>query len=132
MRPCEPNTSSHVLLSLAVAMPCAAYADSKWQGSSTNTAGNFKYGKVTFARKGNTIKNFIIEGVTTIGCRGYKGVVVPKIKVRRNKFLTSYTPVPGVNDVIVVSVKVSGNKVSGTFSEGPLCSNAGKFTAKRK
>ena len=117
---------------ITVAMASPAYADSKWQGTSTNTSGNFKYGKVTFTMKGNTIKNFIIEGVTTIGSGGYKSVIVPKIKVSGNKFLTNYTPVPGINDVVVVSGKFSGNKVSGTFSEGPLCSNAGKFTAKRK
>jgi hypothetical protein len=109
-----------------------AHAGSKWQGTSTNPAGNFNYGKVTFTLDGKIMKNFIIKGVTTSGCGNYNNVVVPRINVQGTKFNATYVSIAGINDIIVVSGKFNGNKVTGSFSEGPLCSNAGKFSAKKK
>lgn len=126
------RTLSSLVLMAFVAFSSTAYAASKWEGTSTNTKGDFNYGKVTFTLQGNTIKNFKIEGVTTSGCGGYKSVIVPKIKVRGSKFSAGYVPVPGLDDIVVVNGKIRGNTATGTFSEGPLCSNAGKFRAKRK
>lgn len=108
------------------------YAASKWEGRATNMAGDFRYGKVTFTLQGNTMKNFIIEGVTTNGCGGYKSVIVPRIKVRGNRFSAKYVPIPGIDDTIVVNGTFRGKKVTGLFAEGPLCQNKGKFSATKK
>ena len=116
----------------SITVASSAYAASKWEGTSTNLKGDFRYGKVSFTLEGKTIKNFIVEGVTTSGCGNYKSVVVPKMKVKGNKFSAYYTPIPGINDVIIVTGTIKGNSASGTFSEGPLCSNSGKFKAKKK
>jgi hypothetical protein len=110
----------------------------KWTGKATNLAGDFNYGKVTFTTSGSTMKNLVIEGVTTSGCGGYKSVIVPKLKIRGGKFSASYVPVPGLNDVIRVRGTIRGSRASGQFSEGPLdiskpplCQNKGKFTASK-
>jgi hypothetical protein len=123
-----------VLLALVVSIliPLGARADTSWKGTSTNMSGNFNYGPVTFTVRGNKIRNFKIEGVTTSGCGGYKNVVVPSIKIRGKKFSAVYIPIPGIDDKIRVKGSFNGNKATGTFSEGPLCSNAGKFKATRR
>ena len=122
-------------LALSGASPALA---AKWTGKATNLAGNFNYGKVTFTTSGSTMKNLVIEGVTTSGCGGYKSVIVPKLKIRGGKFTGSYVPVPGKNDVIRVTGTISGSTAKGRFSEGPLdiakpplCQNKGKFMASR-
>lgn len=122
--------------SLAVASPAAA---SRWLGKATDRAGDFEYGKVTFTVSGSTMRNLVIEGVTTSGCGGYKSVIVPKLKIRGSKFSGSYVPVPGKNDIIRVTGKIKGSRATAIFSEGsidptkpPLCENEGKFTAKRR
>ena len=128
------ETAIRSLLALTVSLSTvsAAHAASKWQGTSTNASGNFNYGKVTFTLDGKVIKDFLIEGVTTSGCSGYKNVIVPRINVRGTKFTVKYIPIPGINDAVVVTGTFKGNKVTGSFAEGPLCSNAGKFTATKK
>ncbi len=129
------QTIVYGLTSVVVALSCAvsdSHAAEKYKGKATNLAGNFNYGAVTFTVSGSTMKNLIIEGVTTIGCGGYKNVVVPSVKIRGAKFSASYQPIPGINDIIKVSGTIRSGKVSGTFSEGPLCYNSGKFTAKRQ
>lgn len=111
----------------------------RWTGKATNLAGDFNYGKVTFTTSGSTMKNLVIEGVTTSGCGGYKSVIVPKLKIRGGKFSASYFPLGrSYNDVILVSGTIRGSKATGRFSEGPhdpakppLCQNKGKFTASR-
>ena len=122
-----------LLLVAAMMIPLGASADSNWRGTSTNLTGNFNYGPVTFKVSGNKIVKFKIEGVTTSGCGGYKNVLVPRITIKKNKtFSVVYTPIPGIDDKVRVKGKFNGNKVTGTFSEGPLCSNAGKFRATRQ
>lgn len=119
-------------LVVSMLMPLDASADTTWRGTSTNMSGNFNYGRVSFKVSGKRIRNFIVEGVTTSGCGGYKNVVVPRINIKNGKFSAVYTPIPGINDKIRVKGKFSGTKATGTFSEGPLCSNAGKFKATRQ
>lgn len=130
---------SKTLLTLATAyfVSCSflvapADAASRWKGSSTNTIGTFNYGAVSFTVEGKQIKNFLIEGVTTSGCGGYKNVFVPRIRISGSKFSVAYRPLPGYDDVIRVSGRFNGATASGTFKEGNLCSNAGKFTARRR
>lgn len=57
---------------------------------------------------------------------------MPRINIKGTKFSGSYVPVPGLDDIVVVSGTFRGNKATGNFSEGPLCRNAGKFTATNK
>ena len=112
----------------------AAEAQSSWRGTSTNMAGTFNYGPVSFKVRNGFVRDFQIEGVTTSGCGGFKSVVVPKIKIRGRKFIGSYRPIAGINDIIRVNGKFDSvfRKATGTFSEGPLCVNAGKFSARRR
>lgn len=108
-----------------------SFAADKWEGRATNLKGDFKYGKVTFTVSGSRIKNLQIEAVTTSGCGGFKNVIVPSVKIRKTRFSASYRPIPGIDDIVRVSGTISNGKARGTFSEGPLCVNAGKFSAKR-
>lgn len=88
------------------------------------------YGKVTFKVVGSKIRNFTVQGVTS-GC-GFKSVVVPTLRIRGRRFSGSYQPVPGLDDIITVNGTFNGTRASGTFVEGPLCSAAGRFSARRK
>ena len=119
------------LVALAgAAVAHAAVRQGSWKGQATSIDRKSKYGKVTFKVKGSTIRNLKIESVTTSGCGGFKSVVVPKLKIKGTRFTGTYKPVPGVDDIISVNGKISGGKASGTFSEGPLCGNGGRFSAR--
>ena len=124
-----------IAVCLLAAMPAAAGAaveQGAWAGRATSMKGDFKYGKVTFRVKGKTMRNLTIEGVTTSGCGGFKSVIVPKLTIKGTRFTGAYAPVPGVDDIISVNGTIKNGKAKGTFSEGPLCQNAGRFTAKAK
>jgi hypothetical protein len=125
-----------VLLSLAVLVPAvfaeAAGRNGAWKGKATSSDGKIRYGKVTFTVKGTKMKSLKIESVTTASiCGGLKSVVVPKLTIKGNRFIGAYQPVAGVDDIISVNGTFKGNTAKGTFSEGPLCANDGKFTAKK-
>jgi hypothetical protein len=109
-----------------------AVAQSRWKGTSTNMSRNFNYGPVSFTLRGRTIKDFKVEGVTTSGCGGFKNVVVPRIAVRGNRIRATYRPIPGIDDFIRVNGTILGSRASGTFSEGPLCVNAGRWSARKR
>ena len=131
-----PRIAVLAALALLAALPLAdaggAVKAGQWVGQATNMKGDFKYGKVTFKVKGNTIRNLKIESVTTSGCGGFKSVIVPKLTIKGTRFIGAYQPVPGVDDIISVNGTIKGGKAKGTFSEGPLCQNAGRFTARAK
>ena len=120
-----------VLVSLtAVVVAEAAPTAGSWRGQATNMDRDFKYGKVTFRVKGNTIRNLKIEGVTVDGCGGYKDVFVPKLTIKGTKFSGSYKPVADADDIIIVRGTITSRSAKATFTEGPLCEGAGRFTAK--
>ncbi len=129
--------------SVAIALACAAGATlptaaeaaprpGPWKGQATSKDGTFQYGKVTFRVRGRTIRNLKIESVTVGGCGGLgmKSIVVPKLTISGRKFRGVYQPVPGVDDTIIVTGTISRGRARGTFTEGPLCSAEGKFTAR--
>lgn len=118
------------LVAIPVAEAIAAPKSGTWTGKATNMTRDVDYGKVTFTVKGKTIRNLKIESVTTDGCGGLKSVIVPKLTITGNRFKGSYQPVAGVDDIIVVHGTFKGTTAKGTFNEGPLCENAGRFTAK--
>jgi hypothetical protein len=103
-----------------------------WKGQATSKDGTFKYGKVSFRVRGSFIRNLEIESVTVSGCGGMKSIVVPKLRIRGNRFSGSYEPVPGVDDIIIVRGTISGRSARGTFTEGPTCQGEGKFTARAR
>jgi hypothetical protein len=122
-----------VLCVAATALPALADAAARsgsWKGQATSEDGSFKYGKVTFRVRGNTIRNLKIEGVTVSGCGGFKSIVVPRLTIRGSRFSGSYKPVPDVDDVIIVRGTISGRTARATFSEGPTCVGKGRFTAR--
>ena len=125
-----------VVLLPALAAPAtgapAAAKPGKWSGQATSKDRSFKYGKVTFRVRGNTIRNLKIAAVTVSGCGGFKDVVVPRLRIRGTRFAGSYEPVPGVDDTIIVRGRISGGKATGTFSEGPTCVGEGRFTARAR
>jgi hypothetical protein len=118
---------------LPVAEAGAAAKSGPWAGKATSMDGDTRYGKVTFKVKGKTIRRLKIESVTVSSdCGGLKTIVVPKLKIKGNRFTGAYQPVAGVDDIISVNGTIKGGKAKGTFSEGPLCSGAGRFTARAK
>ena len=131
-----PRLAVLAALTLFAALPAAdagaAVKAGQWAGKATNIDRDFNYGKVTFRVKGNTMRNLVIRAVTTSGCGGFKDVVVPKLTIKGNRFTGAYQPVPGVDDIISVNGTFKGNTAKGVFSEGPLCQNAGRFTARAK
>ncbi|CAB4920256.1 unannotated protein [freshwater metagenome] len=126
-----PSVALILVLTLAVAATALA-SGSRWRGSSTNLKGDFTYGKVSFTLSGSTIRDFVIEGVTTSGCGGFKSVVVPRIRLKGSVISVKYRPIEGIDDWIVIAGRIRGGKATGTFREGPLCSNEGRFTARRR
>ena len=100
-------------------------------GTSTNLAGDFAFGKVSFTVSSGAVTDFIVEGVTVMGCGGYKSIVVPRLTVKGLTMSGSYVPVPGVDDTIKVKGRLVGGVIRGTFSEGPTCAGAGRFVARR-
>jgi hypothetical protein len=132
------RTSVAIALACAAAVaipPAAAEAAAEpgpWKGRATSKDGTFRYGKVTFRVRGRTIRNLKIESVTVGGCGGLgmKSIVVPKLTITGRRFRGVYKPVPDVDDTIIVTGTISGGRARGTFTEGPLCSAEGKFTAR--
>ena len=102
----------------------------KWTGTSTNMAGDFSYGKVSFTVARGVVRDFVIEGVTVSGCGGYKSIVVPRLTIKGTSISGSYDPVPGVQDTITVKARFAGGAIRGTFTEGPTCVGAGRFVAR--
>src|SRR3712207_7384589 len=83
-----------VFVALAVAAVAhAAPRSGAWKGQATSTDTDFKYGKVSFRVKGNTVRNLKIEGVTVSGCGGFMTIVVPKLTIKGTKLSGSYKPV---------------------------------------
>ncbi len=129
-----PRSAAVLALSCALllAVPGALAAPAgSYKGKATSKDGTFNYGKVTFTVSGSKIKNLRIQGVTTSGCGGFKDVIVPKLTIKGSSFSATYKPVKDVDDTIKVKGTFKGSTAKGTFEEGPVCVNAGRFTAKR-
>jgi hypothetical protein len=101
-----------------------------WTGKATSMDRDFNYGKVTFKVKGSTIRGLQIEAVTVSGCGGFMTLVIPRARIDGRRFTGAYQPVPGTDQIVSVNGTFRGNTVKGTFSAGPLCQGAGRFTAR--
>lgn len=110
--------------------PRAGIPKGAWVGTSTNMTGDFNYGRVSFTVGRGVIRDFIIEGVTVSGCGGYKSIVVPRLTISGRTISGRYVPVPGIDDAITIKARLAGGAIKGTFTEGPLCSGAGRFIAR--
>lgn len=111
-------------------LPAQGLTQGRWVGTSTNPEGTFNYGAVSFTLRGKMIIDFKIEGVTVSGCGGYKSIIVPRMRINGTRVTATYVPIPGLDDVVKVNARFAGGMLRGTFSEGPLCSGAGKFVAR--
>jgi hypothetical protein len=139
---------SIVLALLAVAV-CAVPAlaagfNGTYKGQAKSLESDFRYGKVTVRVKNNKLTFLKIEAVTTTGCGGFMDVVFApsdpetqiiggsaKIKPG-GKFTVKYRPVKDIEDQdTFINATFKGGKVTGKFESMSLCSNAGRFTAKR-
>lgn len=107
-----------------------AVAAGSWVGTATNPDGTFNYGAVRFTVRGATVRNFVIEGVTT-DC-GYMSLVMDSMKIKGNRFAGAYQPVKDIDQIIVVNATFKGRTVTGTFSSGPLCGAEGVFSARAR
>ena len=121
----------------------ATAATSTYKGRATSLDGDFKYGAVTVKVANGRVKRIEIKSVTTTGCGGFMTVVYAagyegsKIvkgsnRIRDGRFSFEYMPTTDVEDqTTVYKGRISGSKVTGTFSSGDLCGNEGKYTARR-
>lgn len=135
-------TAAVVLATTATAFA----ASSTYTGTATNTKGDFKYGKVTVKRSGSKVTRVEIKSVTA-SCSFGSGLRVivfnPKDKGQSivggsgkikssGKMVVTFRPDKTVEDQLTsLSLKFSGSKVTGTFSEVGPCTDKGKFTAKK-
>lgn len=119
-----------VLTSLALIATAEAAPSGSWRGKATNMARDFNYGKVTFRTSGKRMTNLKIEAVTVSGCGGFTTLVIPRLTIKGRRFTGAYQPVKGVDQIVSANGTFSGSIAKGTFSAGPLCRGAGRFTAR--
>lgn len=110
------------------AVPAAA--SGPWAGKATNLDGTFNYGAVRFTVRGDSVRNFVIEGVTT-DC-GYMSLAMNTMRIKGNRLSGAYQPVKDIDQIIVVNATFTGRTITGTFTSGPLCGAEGAFTARAK
>lgn len=134
-----------VLITAAVvAVPAqAASPNGTYRGKATNLDRDFNYGKVTVRVKNSRVRFLKIEAVTTTGCGGFMDVVFapddPETKIiggsariKNGRFTVKYRPVGSVESQdTFITARFKAGRVTGRFESMSLCSNAGRFTAKR-
>ena len=121
----------------------AAAVDGTYKGRATNMDRDFRYGKVTMRVRSGKVTKLAIESVTTTGCGGFMSVIFApndpetqivegSARIRRGRLSVKYRPVRDIEDqTTTIKARVRGGRVTGTFASGDLCSNGGRFTAKR-
>jgi hypothetical protein len=116
-----------------------------YKGKATNAAKDFNYGKVIVKRQGSKVTYVEIQSVTSSCTTGsilrtlvYSAkskdhkVTSGSNKIKGGKFAIKFLPVSDIeDDEITMSIKFSGSKATGSFSEEGLCNNEGVFSAKR-
>lgn len=120
------------LMCLALVATAVAAPSGVWKGKATNMDRDFRYGKVSFRVSGSKMTNLKIEAVTVSGCGGFTTLVIPKLTIRGRRFTGAYQPVKGTDQIVSANGTFSGSTAEGTFSAGPLCRGAGRFTARRR
>lgn len=128
---------------LAAVPALAAGPNGTYRGSAKALEGNFRYGKVLVEVKAGKVRYLKIEAVTTTGCGGFMDVVFApgdkdmriiggSAKIKNGKFTVKYRPYEPVEEQdTFINARFKGGKVTGKFESMSLCSNAGRFTAKR-
>lgn len=106
----------------------------------------FKYGKVTMHVKDRRVRTLKIESVTTNGCAGVSAMAIvfaPSSQAQKivggsaklsksGRLIVSFRPDKTVEEQIVsIRATVKKASASGTFESVGICTNAGRFTAKR-
>lgn len=134
-----------VLTAGALAVPAtAAGPNGLYTGRAKSLDSTFSYGKVTIRVRDGRVRNLKIETVTSTGpCGGsYTVVFAPgdpetqvlagSARVKNGRFFVRFRPVRSVEDQeTTINATVSGGVFKGTFKSGPLCGNAGRFSARR-
>ena len=130
-------------LALGLAAPALAGTAGTYKGKATSMDRDFKYGGVTMKVRGGKVTSLVIKAVTTTGCGGFMDVVFaprdPETRIvsgsarlKNGRLSVKYRPVADIEDQTTeIKARIRGSKVTGTFESGALCSNAGRFTAKR-
>jgi hypothetical protein len=134
-----------VAAAVCLALPTgvgAAASTTTYRGMATGTDG-FKYGKVIMKVRRNKVTSVKIESVTTTGCGGFVTLVFApsaratqitrgSARLHNGRLSVTYRPVKSIEDqTTTLRARVRGGKVRGTFKSGDMCTNAGRFTARR-
>ena len=137
---------SIALLTLFAAMTVPAAAagpNGTYRGKATNMDRDFNYGKVLVKVRNNKVTSLKIEAVTTTGCGGFMDVVFApsdpetqiiggSAKITNGRFTVKYRPMRDIEDQdTFITARFKAGKVTGRFESMSICSNEGRFTAKR-
>jgi len=134
-----------LVAAIALAAPATAGSTATYKGRATSTDKSFKYGKVTVRTKGSKVTNLKIESVTTNGCAGVSAITIVfapgnrdqeivggSATIKKGKLTVSFRPDKTVEEQITsIRATFKGKSVTGQFESVGICTNAGRFTAKR-
>jgi hypothetical protein len=135
-----------IAMAVALAAPAAAGPTTTYKGKATSKDKTFRYGKVTMRVKDRRVTNLKIESVTTNGCAGVSAMNIvfsPSSKAQKivggsaklsksGRLVVSFRPDKTVEEQIVsIRATVKKSSASGVFESVGICTNEGRFTAKR-
>ncbi len=133
-------------LAIALAAPAVAGPTTTYKGKATSKDKTFRYGKVTMRVKDRRVTNLKIESVSTNGCAGVSAmniVFTPSSKAQKivggsarltksGRLVVSFRPDKTVEEQVVsIRATVKKSSASGQFESVGICTNAGRFTARR-
>lgn len=132
------------LFAFAAMTGVAVAKSTTYKGQATNEKGDFNYGKVKGTVKDGKLTSLKVESVTSscgsiILLRTYiysskdktGKIVGGSNKVKKGKVVFNFKPVPDTDDTLLVDLKVSKSKLSGTVAEVGVCVGKAKLSAKK-
>lgn len=133
------------LTTAALASPAAAGPTTTYRGKATSKDRSFRYGKVTLKVRDQKVTNLKIESVTTNGCAGVTAInivfapgsrgqqiVGGSARIKKGRFVVSFRPDRTVEEQVVsIRATITKRSASGIFESVGICTNEGRFTAKR-
>lgn len=134
------------LVTLAVAGFAGAQVSTQtYKGTATGLDGKFRYGAVTVKRRDGKVTFVEIKAVTA-NCSGQAllrtivfspasrsiRILSGSSKINRGVMKVVFLPVKSVPDArTTIRIVFSGRTATGSFNEADICTDRGKFTAKR-
>ncbi len=134
-----PAVALVALLMLLAAAP--AHAADTYRGQATSTDPSFRYGKVTVKRTNARVTFVEIKAVTaycagqpllrTIVYRPSMQAIEGSNRILRGSMKITYRPVRSAESWTRLTIRFSGRRAIGVFDETGLCTDRGRFTARR-